>query len=44
MRDETRHSSLAEMLSVIVVYEWSYLSWGELIKDATNRDDFVCYK
>ena len=44
MRDAARHGSLAEMLSVIVVCEWSYLSWGDLVKDTTNRDDFVCYE
>lgn len=32
------------MLSVLVVCEWSYLSWGQLVLDSTNRDDFVTYE
>lgn len=44
MRDVARKGSLAEMLSVIVVCEWSYLSWGEAVKKATVRDDFVTYE
>ena len=44
MRDAAMNGSLAEMLSVIVVCEWSYLSWGDLVKDTTIRDDFLCYE
>lgn len=44
MRDAAMNGSLAEMLSVIVVCEWSYLSWGNIVKDATNRNDFLCYE
>lgn len=32
------------MLSVLVVCEWSYLSWGELVVESTNRDHFVTYE
>ena len=36
------------MLSVLVVCEWSYLSWGQIVattKDSiVNRDDFVTYE
>jgi thiaminase/transcriptional activator TenA len=28
----------------LVVCEWSYLSWGQLVLDSTNRDDFVTYE
>ena len=34
----------SEMLSVLVVCEWSYLSWGELVLESTNRDDFVTFE
>jgi thiaminase (transcriptional activator TenA) len=44
MRHVALHGSLAEMLSVIVVCEWSYLSWADLVKDTTVRDDFVTYE
>ena len=44
MREVALQGTLAEMLSVIVVCEWSYLSWGNLVKDKTVRDDFVTYE
>lgn len=44
MREVASTGSLAEMLAVIVVCEWSYLSWGELVKDTTVREDFYCYE
>ena len=31
MRDAARSGSLAEMLAVLVVAEWSYQSWGERV-------------
>lgn len=33
-----------EILSVLVVCEWSYSSWGEIVAPITVRDDFVCYE
>lgn len=36
--------SLGEMLAVIVVCEWSYLSWGERVLPNANRDDFVTFE
>ena len=34
-----------EMLSVLVVAEWSYLSWGEKVLASTNRDvDFTTWE
>lgn len=34
-----------EMLSVLVVAEWSYLSWGEKLLSLTNRDvDFTTWE
>lgn len=44
MREVALKGTLAEMLSVINVCEWSYLSWGNLVKDQTVRDDFVTYE
>ena len=44
MRTVAKNGSLAEMLAVVVVCEWSYLTWGELVKDSTVRDDFTCYE
>jgi thiaminase (transcriptional activator TenA) len=44
MRHVALNGSLAEMLSVITVCEWSYLSWANLVKDSTVRDDFVTYE
>lgn len=33
------------MLSVLVVAEWSYLSWGEKVLPITNRDvDFTTWE
>jgi thiaminase/transcriptional activator TenA len=44
MRDVAVNGTLAEMLSVIVVCEWSYLSWGQLVEKETVRKDFVTYE
>lgn len=44
MREVALEGTLAEMLAVITVCEWSYLSWGNLVKDKTVRDDFVTYE
>jgi len=44
MRKVSSGGNLGEMLSVIVVCEWSYSSWGERVLDETERDDFVCYE
>jgi thiaminase/transcriptional activator TenA len=44
MRTVAMEGTLAEMLAVIVVCEWSYLSWGQLVEKETVRDDFVCYE
>ena len=37
-------TTLAEMLAVLVVCEWSYLSWGQRVAPETVRDDFVTYE
>jgi thiaminase/transcriptional activator TenA len=29
---------------VLVVAEWSYLSWGEKVLPITNRDEFLTYE
>ena len=44
MMDTARGGDLGEMLSVLVVCEWSYGSWGRRVLDATKRDDFMCYE
>jgi thiaminase/transcriptional activator TenA len=44
MREVASAGSLAEMLAVVVVCEWSYLSWGESVLDTTVRNDFLCYE
>ena len=44
MREVALTGTLAEMLAVIVVCEWSYLSWGQLVEKETVRDDFVLYE
>lgn len=44
MREVALHGSLGEMLSVIVVAEWSYQSWGEKVLPITIRDDFTTYE
>lgn len=43
MRDAA-NGSLGECLAVLVVCEWSYLSWGQKVIDSTIRDDFVTYE
>ncbi|KAG7362716.1 thiamine biosynthesis protein Thi4 [Nitzschia inconspicua] len=44
MRNVAMNGTLAEMLAVITVCEWSYLSWGQLVFHETKRDDFVTYE
>lgn len=44
MREVAMKGTLAEKLSVLVVCEWSYQTWGELVKKQTVRDDFVTYE
>lgn len=44
MREAALKGTLGEMLSVIVVAEWSYQSWGENVLPFTNRDDFTTYE
>ena len=45
MKTTAKEGSLGEMLSVLVVAEWSYLSWGEQVLDRTNREvDFTTWE
>jgi thiaminase/transcriptional activator TenA len=44
MREVAKSGQLGEMLAVVVVCEWSYLSWGERVLEKTVRDDFVTYE
>ncbi len=44
MQTVASEGTLGEMLAVIVVCEWSYLSWGERVLSKTNRDDFATYE
>ena len=38
------HLFSSEMLAVLTVCEWSYLSWGQKVLQETNRDDFVTFE
>jgi thiaminase/transcriptional activator TenA len=44
MRQVAQNGTLGEMLSVIVVCEWTYMSWADLVKDLTVREDFTTYE
>jgi thiaminase/transcriptional activator TenA len=44
MIEVSRSGNLCEMLAVIVVCEWSYLSWGERVLPKTKRHDFEKYE
>jgi thiaminase/transcriptional activator TenA len=44
MREVANSGHLGEMLSVIVVCEWSYQSWGERVLPKTKRNDFENYE
>ena len=44
MKTVAKEGSLGEMLAVLVVCEWSYLSWGQLVERSTVREDFVTYE
>jgi thiaminase/transcriptional activator TenA len=44
MKEVSYGGTLGEILSVLVVAEWSYLLWGEKVLPTTNRDDFLTYE
>jgi thiaminase (transcriptional activator TenA) len=44
MRTVAGQGSLGEMLSVLVVCEWTYLSWGQLVSKYIIREDFCTYE
>jgi len=44
MRGMSSEGTLGEILSVLVVCEWTYMSWGERVVEKTVRDDFFCYE
>jgi thiaminase/transcriptional activator TenA len=51
MRDTAKSQNLEEMLAVIVVCEWSYLSWGQAVLAAetekgvvVSREDFCTFE
>ena len=44
MREVALQGTLAEMLSVIVVCEWTYLTWADRVKEGHNRDDFCTFE
>lgn len=43
MRSAAASQNLEEMLAVIVVCEWSYLSWGQAVLEE-HKDDGICRK
>eukprot|EP00933_Yihiella_yeosuensis_P034772 TRINITY_DN28245_c0_g1_i1.p1 TRINITY_DN28245_c0_g1~~TRINITY_DN28245_c0_g1_i1.p1 ORF type:complete len:220 (+),score=36.20 TRINITY_DN28245_c0_g1_i1:56-715(+) len=44
MHDAAKSGNLGEILAVLVVCEWSYMTWGELVLESTVREDFACYE
>jgi thiaminase (transcriptional activator TenA) len=44
MKHVAYHGTLAEMLAVIVVCEWTYQTWGQNVEQTTVRDDFTMYE
>merc|ERR1719232_1939675 len=44
MRKVSESGNLGEMLTVVVVCEWSYLTWGERVLSKTVRDNFFTYE
>lgn len=44
MKDAAKSGSLGEMLAVLVVCEWSYLTWGERVAPTAVREDFYRYE
>jgi thiaminase (transcriptional activator TenA) len=44
MQNVAMYGTLAEMLAVITVCEWSYLCWGQNVLQNANRGDFVTYE
>lgn len=44
MKEVSFSGSLGQMLAVIVVCEWSYLSWGQIVEKETVREDFLTFE
>mmetsp|Transcript_36621 Transcript_36621/g.105364 ORF Transcript_36621/g.105364 Transcript_36621/m.105364 type:complete len:232 (+) Transcript_36621:61-756(+) len=44
MRSAAASGELAQMLAVLVVAEWSYLSWGERVLPQRPSEPFWCYE
>ena len=44
MREAAASGNLGEMLSVIVVCEWTYFSWAKLVDEGAVRENFVLYE
>lgn len=44
LQSAAHSSSLPCMLAVLVVCEWTYLSWGERVRPHTVRDNFETYE
>mmetsp|Transcript_66007 Transcript_66007/g.154450 ORF Transcript_66007/g.154450 Transcript_66007/m.154450 type:complete len:221 (+) Transcript_66007:65-727(+) len=44
MRDAAKSGSLGEMLSVLIVCEWSYLSWSKIVDKDAKRENFVLFE
>mmetsp|Transcript_20110 Transcript_20110/g.57710 ORF Transcript_20110/g.57710 Transcript_20110/m.57710 type:complete len:227 (-) Transcript_20110:1187-1867(-) len=44
MTEVATTGTLGEILSVLVVCEWSYLTWGARVAPTANRDHFECYE
>ena len=44
MTEVANTGTLGEILALLVVCEWSYMTWGERVAPTANRDHFECYE
>ncbi|CAE7366608.1 tenA [Symbiodinium natans] len=44
MRDAAMSGNVGEMLSVLIVCEWSYLSWAKIVDGEAKRENFVLFE
>ena len=44
MTEVAKTGTLGEMLSVLVVCEWTYLSWAQAVDQEAVREEFVLYE
>ena len=44
LSDTAKNGTFGQQLAVLVVCEWTYLSWGQRVRDQTVRENFVTYE